>query len=257
MRLAQQGGAAPAPLHLARVPVAGCQVRAPIGCESMNRNASMWTYPVVHAGGEFVGTLIEADLIDEFHLIIHPVVLGSGKRLSPTVLRSSEVINARVDLDRSTVRHLCQRPAAPTRARRRHSKSGDEGPGDQHCPLPSPAPPATSDASQWKRYYAEESPLNRSSPQVAASKLSTTSWTKGYPYAAPTTWTSVPPPSTCRRRPASLVSGTEVDGASDNTPMSSPPGRAAGVQLIAFTSIVHAPTSTLRIGQSTEPRRRR
>jgi dihydrofolate reductase len=44
---------------------------------------------VVHAGGEFVGTLIEADLIDEFDLIIHPVVLGSGKRPSPTVSRSS------------------------------------------------------------------------------------------------------------------------------------------------------------------------
>jgi dihydrofolate reductase len=55
----------------------------------MNRNASMWIPGVVHAGGEFVGTLIEADLIDEFHLIIHPVVLGSGKRLSPTVLRRS------------------------------------------------------------------------------------------------------------------------------------------------------------------------
>jgi dihydrofolate reductase len=38
---------------------------------------------LVYAGGEFVGTLIEADLIDEYHLIIHPVVLGRGKRLFP------------------------------------------------------------------------------------------------------------------------------------------------------------------------------
>jgi dihydrofolate reductase len=38
---------------------------------------------LVYAGGEFVGTLIKADLIDEYHLIIHPVVLGSGRRLFP------------------------------------------------------------------------------------------------------------------------------------------------------------------------------
>jgi dihydrofolate reductase len=38
---------------------------------------------LVYAGGEFVGSLIEADLIDEYHLFIHPVVLGSGKPLFP------------------------------------------------------------------------------------------------------------------------------------------------------------------------------
>lgn len=38
---------------------------------------------LVYAGGEFVGTLIEADLIDEYHLMVHPVVLGRGKRLFP------------------------------------------------------------------------------------------------------------------------------------------------------------------------------
>jgi dihydrofolate reductase len=38
---------------------------------------------LVYAAGEFVGTLIKADLIDEYHLIVHPVVLGSGKRLFP------------------------------------------------------------------------------------------------------------------------------------------------------------------------------
>jgi dihydrofolate reductase len=38
---------------------------------------------LVYAGGEFVGTLIEADLIDVYHLMVHPVVLGRGKRLFP------------------------------------------------------------------------------------------------------------------------------------------------------------------------------
>jgi dihydrofolate reductase len=38
---------------------------------------------LVYAGGEFVGDLIKADLIDEYHLIVHPVVLGRGKRLFP------------------------------------------------------------------------------------------------------------------------------------------------------------------------------
>lgn len=38
---------------------------------------------LVYSGGQFVGTLIKADLIDKYHLIIHPVVLGSGKRLFP------------------------------------------------------------------------------------------------------------------------------------------------------------------------------
>jgi dihydrofolate reductase len=40
-------------------------------------------YLLVYADGEFVGSLIEADLIDEYHLIVLPVVLGRGKRLFP------------------------------------------------------------------------------------------------------------------------------------------------------------------------------
>jgi dihydrofolate reductase len=36
---------------------------------------------VVLGSGELVQTLIENDLVDEFGLMIHPVVLGSGKRL--------------------------------------------------------------------------------------------------------------------------------------------------------------------------------
>lgn len=35
----------------------------------------------VFASATLVDTLREHDLIDEYHLMVHPVVLGSGKRL--------------------------------------------------------------------------------------------------------------------------------------------------------------------------------
>ncbi|WP_405677005.1 dihydrofolate reductase family protein [Streptomyces sp. NBC_01511] len=35
----------------------------------------------VHGSGELIQTLIEHDLVDEFHVLVFPVLIGSGKRL--------------------------------------------------------------------------------------------------------------------------------------------------------------------------------
>ncbi|MEE6449380.1 dihydrofolate reductase family protein [Gottfriedia acidiceleris] len=36
---------------------------------------------LIYGSGELIQTLMQQELIDEYHLMVHPVVLGSGKRL--------------------------------------------------------------------------------------------------------------------------------------------------------------------------------
>lgn len=44
---------------------------------------------VIMGSGELIGSLIAAELIDEYLLMIHPLVLGTGRRLFPEGLRAS------------------------------------------------------------------------------------------------------------------------------------------------------------------------
>ena len=86
----------------------------------------------VMGGGELIQTLMPHGLIDEYLLLIHPLVLGAGRRLfadggPPASLR---LVDSEVSTTRGLDRHLPNRarPGAPgARPRRTGSRSED------HC----------------------------------------------------------------------------------------------------------------------------
>jgi dihydrofolate reductase len=68
----------------------------------------------VHGSGELIRTLMHHDLVDEFRLLIHPVVLGNGRRLfeegtAPAALALIETKTT----SRGVVVHIYQRAGKP------------------------------------------------------------------------------------------------------------------------------------------------
>jgi dihydrofolate reductase len=52
----------------------------------------------VHGSGDLIQTLLRADLVDEFHLLIYPLVLGSGKKLfaDGTIPAALKVVDSKI-----------------------------------------------------------------------------------------------------------------------------------------------------------------
>ena len=62
----------------------------------------------VHGSGDLVQTLLAAGLVDRWHLVIHPVLLGSGRRLfaDGTVPASLRLVDGSSDEGRHPAGHV-------------------------------------------------------------------------------------------------------------------------------------------------------
>ena len=96
---------------------------------------------VVLGSGELVRSLLSAQLVDEFVLLIHPLVLGSGRRLFPGRRSGCGV---------------------PAHGRRRHQDRG----GDLH--LPDSAPVAHGRGCDWNAASAPVNAASAMNPTVSA-----------------------------------------------------------------------------------------
>jgi dihydrofolate reductase len=72
---------------------------------------------LVSGSATLVGTLRQHDLIDEYHLMVHPIVLGTGKRLFPDGTPPGDLVLVESSLAGPDVLLLVYRPAE------RHSAS--------------------------------------------------------------------------------------------------------------------------------------
>jgi riboflavin biosynthesis pyrimidine reductase len=58
-------------------------------------------YLLAHGGARFARSLVETGLIDEYRLLIHPAVLGAGKRifLAPLTIQMNDLVVLRADVN--------------------------------------------------------------------------------------------------------------------------------------------------------------
>ncbi len=73
----------------------------------------------IMGSGVLIGSLMAADLVDEFLLLIHPIVLGSGRRLFPDgVDLSLRLVDSTTSIQRRGHRHLRAGPETERDKRR-------------------------------------------------------------------------------------------------------------------------------------------